>query len=255
MLARGEPVARGAQKIADLIEGIPLAPAVTQGVLLDATAYLTWGVASELDDMEGVEHAGGVLELVVDGVLAVPGRDPASRSGYRSETVRRALLASSCTQCQTFLGPGPTTLPWDDPPREWSTMPVSSRGPRRRRSWWCHTCSSTPNTCTPAKRAGSSDAACRHGLMWDHTVFHVVASCRARPAMVAPSKRNCRIAQRIARTPKRARGAHTFSLCSRNVTVWQVRSRHIHRRLNHRIRAGTPAQGASITSTTTRPWP
>ena len=73
--------------------------------------------------------------------------------------------------------------------------------------------------------------------------------------MVAPSKRNCRIAQRIARTPKRARGAHTFSLCSRNVTVWQVVSRHIHRRLCHRIRAGTPAQGASITSTTTRPWP
>ena len=26
-------------------------------------------------------------------------------------------------------------------------------------------------------------------------------------------------------------------------------------RLNHRIRAGTPAQGASITSTTIRPWP
>ena len=36
---------------------------------------------------------------------------------------------------------------------------------------------------------GSSDAACRHGLIWDHTVFHVVASCRANPAMVAPSKR------------------------------------------------------------------
>lgn len=49
--------------------------------------------------------------------------------------------------------------------------------------------------------------------------------------MVAPSKRNCRITQRIARTPKRARGAHTFSLCSRNVTVWQVRSRHIQRRI------------------------
>ena len=47
----------------------------------------------------------------------------------------------------------------------------------------------------------------RGGLIWDHTVFHVVASCRANPAMVAPSKRNCRIAQRIARTPKRARGA------------------------------------------------
>ena len=93
-------------------------------------------------------------------------------------------------------------------------MPVSSRGPRRCRSWWCHTCSSTPSTRTPAKRAGSSDAACRHGLIWDHTVFHVVASCRANPAMVAPSKRNCRIAQRIARTPKRALGAHRVVLLS-----------------------------------------
>jgi len=41
--------------------GDPLAPAVTGRVLLDATAYLIWGVASELDDMEGIEDAGGVL--------------------------------------------------------------------------------------------------------------------------------------------------------------------------------------------------
>ena len=92
-------------------------------------------------------------------------------------------------------------------------------------------------------------------LIWDHTVFHVVASCRANPAMMAPSKRNCRIAQRIARTPKRARGAHTEWFCSMKVTIRQVRSRHIQRHLNHRNLAGTPAQGASITSTTTRPWP
>ena len=111
--------------------------------------------------------------------------------------------------------------------------------------------SSTPSTRTPAKRAGSSDATCRHGLIWDHTVFHVVPNWRASPEIVAPSKRNCR----IARTPKRARGAHTFLLRSRNVTVWQVVSRHIHRRLCHRIHTGTPAQGASITSTTTHPWP
>ena len=73
--------------------------------------------------------------------------------------------------------------------------------------------------------------------------------------MVAPSKRNCRIAQRIARTPKRARGAHTEWFCSLKVTIRQVRSRHIQRRLNHQNLAGTPAQGASIASTTTRPWP
>lgn len=71
--------------------------------------------------------------------------------------------------------------------------------------------SSTPSTRTSAKRAGSSDAACRHGLMWDHTVFRVVVSCRAGPAMVVPSKRNCRIARRIARVPRRARGLVRFS--------------------------------------------
>ena len=81
------------------------------------------------------------------------------------------------------------------------------------------------------KRAGSSDAARRHGLIRDHTVFHVVPNCRANPAMVVPSKRNCRIAQRIARTPKRARGAHTEWFCSMKVTIRQVVSRHIHRRI------------------------
>lgn len=107
LLTLREPITRGAQKKPDLIEGIACAPAVTQGVLLDAAAYLTWGVASELDDVKGVEHAGGVLELVVNGVLAVPGRDPVSRSGYWSESLRCALLASSHARCQTFLGPGP----------------------------------------------------------------------------------------------------------------------------------------------------
>ena len=116
LLTLREPITRGAQKIADLIEGIPLAPAVTQGVLLDAAAYLIESVASELDDVKGIQDAGGVLELIVDGVLAVPGRDPASRSGYRSETLRRALRASSCTRCQTCLGPGLTSGPWGDPP-------------------------------------------------------------------------------------------------------------------------------------------
>ena len=72
--------------------------------------------------------------------------------------------------------------------------------------------SSTPSTRTPAKRAGSSDAACRHGLIWTHTVFHVVPNWRASPEIVAPSKRNCRIAQWIARTPKRALGgAHLLA--------------------------------------------
>lgn len=68
-----------------MVEGIALASAVTQGVLLDATAYLTWGITGELDDVEGIQDAGGVLELIVDGVLAVPGRGLASRFAPRAE--------------------------------------------------------------------------------------------------------------------------------------------------------------------------
>ena len=69
LLTWGELVARGVQKKPDLVEGITCAPAVTGRVLLDAATHLTWGVASELDNMEGIEDAGGVLELIVNGVL------------------------------------------------------------------------------------------------------------------------------------------------------------------------------------------
>ena len=61
LLTLREPITRGVQKKPDLVEGITLASAVTQGVLLDATAYFIKGVTGELDDMEGIEHAGCVL--------------------------------------------------------------------------------------------------------------------------------------------------------------------------------------------------
>ena len=62
LLAWGEPAARGSQKKPDLIEGIAFASTVTGRVLLDAATHLVKGVASELDDVKGVEDAGGVLE-------------------------------------------------------------------------------------------------------------------------------------------------------------------------------------------------
>ena len=69
LLARGEPITRGAQKKPDLIEGIPLASTVTGRVLLDAATHLIESVASELDDAKGIQDAGGVLELVINGLL------------------------------------------------------------------------------------------------------------------------------------------------------------------------------------------
>ena len=69
LLTLREPITRGAQKKPDLIEGIPLASTVTGRVLLDAATHLIESVASELDDVKGVQDAGGVLELVVNGVF------------------------------------------------------------------------------------------------------------------------------------------------------------------------------------------
>jgi len=43
--------------------------AVSEGVLLDPAADLVDDARAELDDVEGVQDGGGVLELVVDGVL------------------------------------------------------------------------------------------------------------------------------------------------------------------------------------------
>ena len=64
LLTLREPITRGAQEKPDVVEGIACASAVTGRVLLDAAASLTWGIAGELDDVTGVEDAGGVLELV-----------------------------------------------------------------------------------------------------------------------------------------------------------------------------------------------
>ena len=216
-----------------MVEGIALASAVTGRVLLDAATHLIKGVASELDDVKGIEDAGGVLELVIDGVLTVsplegsrvviwiPERKSSPRSssqfscavpdlpGTRSTQADRGMILPACQVYDAG------ELTWV-PAVSVLVVPHMLVNPQH------------PHAC---EAGGVSDAACRHGLMWDHTVFHVVASCRANPAMVAPSKRNCRIAQRIARTPRRALGAHTEWFCSVKVAIWQVCSRHIQLRI------------------------
>ena len=140
LLTWGEPVARGAQKIADLIEGIPLASAVTGRVLLDAATHLTWGVASELDGVKGVEHAGCVLELAKrwrsccpwkgsSVAIRTPARKSSPRSssqfsctvpdlpGTRSTQAGRGMILPSCqvydagelTWALVGVGPGDAT--------------------------------------------------------------------------------------------------------------------------------------------------
>ena len=107
LLTLRESITRGAQKIADLIEGIPLASTVTGRVLLDAATHLIKGVASELDDVKGTSGAGGVLELAKRWRSYILRRDPASRFAPPHGSLLRAPLASSHARCQTFPGPGP----------------------------------------------------------------------------------------------------------------------------------------------------
>ena len=117
LLTWGELVARGVQKKPDLVEGITLAPAVTGRVLLDAATHLTWSVASELDNMEGIEDAGGVLELIVDGVLV-------SLEGIQCRDLDTgAKLFAALGQPVLMRGARPSwdqvhsSGPWDDPSR------------------------------------------------------------------------------------------------------------------------------------------
>ena len=117
LLTWGELVARGVQKKPDLVEGIACASAVTQGVLLDATTYLIKGVTGELDDVKGIEHAGGVLELIVDGVLisleGIQRRDLHPRSEVFSALGQPVLVHGARPAWDQVHSSGP----WDDPPR------------------------------------------------------------------------------------------------------------------------------------------
>ena len=69
LLARREAFSPGAENMADAVEGVALAASVAEGLLLDPAADVIDCRAGELDDVERIQHAGGVLELVIDRVL------------------------------------------------------------------------------------------------------------------------------------------------------------------------------------------
>src|SRR5699024_6817492 len=69
LLARREALPPGAENMTDPVERLALAAAMPESLLLDPAAHVIDRCAGELDDVEGVQHAGGVLELVIDRVL------------------------------------------------------------------------------------------------------------------------------------------------------------------------------------------
>ena len=68
LLAQREAFPSGAENMTDPIEGVALAATVTEGLLLDPAADVIDRSAGEFDDVERIQHAGGVPELVIDRV-------------------------------------------------------------------------------------------------------------------------------------------------------------------------------------------
>lgn len=72
---------------------------MAEGLLLDPAADVIDRCAGELDDVEGVQHAGGVLELVVDRILVA------------LERVQCRDLDSLAELLVAFVEPAPVGLP------------------------------------------------------------------------------------------------------------------------------------------------
>ena len=68
----GEVLRAGAQEVLDPVERVALAPAVPRGGLLDPAADLVDALGAQGDDVEDVEHGGGLGQLLIDrGVVSL----------------------------------------------------------------------------------------------------------------------------------------------------------------------------------------
>ena len=122
-------------------------------------------------------------------------------------------------------------------------MPVSSRGPCRRRSWWCHTPLIDPGYPHACKGGRGSDAAVQARL--DRGPHGVPSGSSLAGQPQDSGSLDAQLSHRPADRPHTHTrpGSTHLSLCSRNVTVWQVRSQHIQRPIVPPEPHRTPAQG------------
>jgi len=67
-LARRQPLCAGPERVADSIQRVVFAAAVAELLLLHPPAGFFRGLQSEADQVEGVQHSNGVVELVADRV-------------------------------------------------------------------------------------------------------------------------------------------------------------------------------------------
>lgn len=189
-----------------------------------------------------------------DGVLTVPGRGSSMRDSYSRAEVLSALGPRSCARCQTCPVPGPLMravgCSFPRVVRDAGELvgpggvgPGGTRTPLIDPGY--------PHACEGGR---GSDAACRHGLIWDHTVFHVVPHWRARPKIVAPF--DAQLSDRPADRP----GPQTRPGCAHRVILLDegrdLAGAFAAHPASYCATGSAPEprpKGASITSTTTRP--
>src|SRR5690625_3824181 len=180
LLSLGEAFASGPQEGPDAVERVALATPVPESLLLDTTADVINNAGGELDDMKRIQNAGGVFQLVVDRVLV---------SLERVQRRDLHTLTEDGPACGEPVLVHGARASRDEIQQPCGSVPVAGEvdhageffRPCLRGFAWCHTCSSTPRTSTPSKRAGSAAASVRRGRIWDHRVFQVVPSWRASP--------------------------------------------------------------------------
>ena len=100
----------------------------------------------------------------------------------------------------------------------------------------------------------ASDADCRHGLIWDHTVFHVVASCRDGQRWRRARRTAGRLSSRSSGRPNTPRGTVRQVLLNESQELAGVFTAYEASFVLPDSRR-PPAQRASITATITCPCP
>src|SRR5699024_6717262 len=153
-LPLGQQLGPGVEGAAGLVERVVFAAATLVELLLDPAPAVVQSVSGQADDMEGIHDCDRSGEDLAGGRLEP--REPIHRDdldavlprlGAGSQPGLERRLGTALDHVQQPSGPGLV------PGGVRSMITVTYLSPRRV---WRHTCSSTPITRTPSKRAGSS---------------------------------------------------------------------------------------------------
>ncbi len=234
---------------------------MAEGLLLNAAADLIDGGGAELDDVEGIEHGDGVLELVVEGVLVaverIEGRDldagaeglvalvepvGVDGAGPAGHEVEQPGARSSLAVTGKIDHPGQLLRP--------TTAVLDRLG-----------ADVMPHVLIDPEGGDAAEAGLVIGHLLQQRTRARATRCATSSRAGAPAPGPRRARDGVARSPtstpacvSNARGRAMVSSCSVNAPAGQSGSTHRQVRLRHLSSTGRPKHGVSISRTSRRPW-